>query len=237
MSLSYTHGREFVCETRPILERQDAGELVRYLERRWPNASLLEMLSCGHEDAVKTALVCLAYRGTMAELSSIARFLGDDDPVTSAVAEHAMWCIWFRSGNESADAHLTRAVQLISESHMSEAIAELDELVSAHPWFAEAYNQRGIAYFLQEDYARSADDCRRALELNPYHFGAMAGLGHCYASLGQLDQALDAYCNALQLHPKLEGIRQSIQQIRATQGLPESRPDPGPRDPAAHKRI
>ena len=58
-------------------------------------------------------------------------------------------------------------------------------------------------------------DCRRTLRLNGHHFGALAGLAHSYASLGQLDRALNAYHHALRVHPRLEGIRQSISQIRA----------------------
>jgi len=82
------------------------------------------------------------------------------------------------------------------------------------PTFAEAYNQRAIVLFLLGRYEQAAEDCLRALRLNPYHFGAMAGLGHCHASLGRWERALEAYHRTLQLHPRAEGIRQSIRQVQ-----------------------
>ncbi len=235
MSLTYSHGREFVHEIRPILERQDLDQLSRHLSQRWPNSRLLQILECGHDDAAQVALACLSLTGRMIDTPAIAPHLADDDPFRSAIAEHAMWCIWFRSGDAGVDVALTRAVQLIAADHFDAAIASLDALIDRAPGFAEAYNQRAIAWFLKEDYARSLADCEIALRLNPWHFGALAGVGHCYASLGRLDRALQAYRAALRLHPRLEGIRQSIRQIRCSlettaPAEPDFLPSPDPAD-------
>ena len=62
-------------------------------------------------------------------------------------------------------------------------------LIAIAPAFAEAYNQRAIIYFEQGRYAESARDCRRVLSINPYHFGALAGLFQCQIGL---DRAADA---------------------------------------------
>ena len=58
--------------------------------------------------------------------------------------------------------------------------------------FAEGYNQRAIAYFMLEELSKSIEDCKKTSELNRYHFGALAGMGHCYLKLGDLAAAMDA---------------------------------------------
>jgi Tfp pilus assembly protein PilF len=41
----------------------------------------------------------------------------------------------------------------------------------------------------------------------------MAGMGHCYAHQGQWRQARHCYRLALAIHPRLEGIQTSLDQI------------------------
>ncbi len=218
MSLSYSHGREFVEQVRPFLEKQDPHGLVRFLSTYWSRHQVRGLLGCGHTDAMKAAAACLALTGTSEDNAALAPLLHSEDPTLVAIAEHALWSIWFQSGDEVADGRLQRAVRLIGENDFDGAIECLDCLLVRCPDFAEAYNQRAITYFLKEDYRASLADCRRTLRLNPFHFGAMAGIGHCYASLGQLQMALEAYRRALQMHPRLEGVHQSIQQIRCKFG-------------------
>jgi len=215
MIVSYTHGREFVRQVRPVLERRDAEALARYLRRDWPNERLRSLLECGHDDAVRVAIVCLSLTGTMADTHAVAVLLQDGDAETARLAEHALWSIWFQAGDDEANVGLVNAVRLIGENRLAEAAAHLDEVVRRSPTFAEAYNQRAIVHFLEGNYPAAIADCRRTLRLNGHHFGALAGLAHNYVSLGQLERALDTYHHALTVHPRLEGIRQSISQIRA----------------------
>ncbi len=227
MSLSWIQGQELVRDVRPILEQRDAAALVRHLERYWPADRLAELLGCGNADAEKTALVCLAMTGSMAHGARVARVLHSSDPAAVGFAEYALWSIWLRAGDDEANASLHAAVQLIGEECLELAVERLTELIARCPRFAEAYNQRAIALFLQGEYAQAAEDCTRTLRLNPYHFGALAGLGHCHAAQGRLESAFNAYLATLQLHPRLEGIRQSLQQIE--QGLHKHVLAEGPR--------
>lgn len=214
MSLSYTHGREFVTDMRPLLEYGDTHLISRHVCQFWSHEKLIGLLTCGHEEAIKSSLFCLSLVGTMSESAIIAPLLNDDDAPVAGMAEYAMWSIWFRAGDDKSNADLLEAVRLISQNKLNQGIHLLDKIVLRAPDFAEAFNQRAIAYFLQEDYLHAMADCEATLRLNPHHFGALAGLGHCYTAAGQLEKALEAYCYSLQLHPRLEGLRQSIQQIR-----------------------
>lgn len=207
-------GADFVNELTPLIERHDTDALLAFLDQHWPRESLLEMLSSDNMDAVKVALVCLAFVGRMSDTSRIAPLLHSHDAAAIACAEHTLWSIWFRSGDDAQNVRLTQAVDLIGRDRFSDAIEQLDLLIARAPRFAEAYNQRAIACFLAGEYDRAAEDCRHALRLNPFHFGAMAGLGHSYAASRKLAAAMQAYRAALAIHPRLEGIRQSITCIR-----------------------
>ena len=100
------------------------------------------------------------------------------------------------------------------------------------PDFAEAYNQRAIAKYLQERYEESIRDCRRAVERMPCHFGAWAGMGHCHAHQGRAAEAIEAYERALLINPHLEGIRQAVDELRATLKHAVAGANPGSKGPA-----
>jgi tetratricopeptide (TPR) repeat protein len=224
MSVSYTHGREFVAQVRPFLEARDVEGLLRHLHAYWPGDRLRGLLHCHHDEAAKVALACLSLVGSNADLGTVAPLLGSDDCTTVGLAEYTMWALWFRAGDTWANRRMMHAVRLISENKLDRAIGCLTRILSHRPGFAEAYNQRAIAHFLKEDYSASIADCLQALKLNPYHFGAAAGLGHCYAAQGQLELAVERYQSALQIHPRLEGIRQSITEIREVLGQTAAKP-------------
>src|SRR5205823_2988767 len=108
---------------------------------------------------------------------------------------------------------LCRGSQAMNRRDFEHAIRHFTAALEIDPKFAEAYNQRAIAYYLQEQYNESIVDCRRAVELMPCHFGAWAGSGHCEAHLGHLREAITCYRKALEINPHIEGISQTIQAI------------------------
>ncbi|HSW46814.1 MAG TPA: tetratricopeptide repeat protein [Phycisphaerae bacterium] len=214
MDLSLLLGQEFIGQVRPMLERCETGTLIDFLEHLWPPPRLTRLLGCGDSDVVKTALVCLGLTGTMSESTSIVARLHDSDEAVVGFSEQAIWSIWFRAGDEHANAMLDRAVRMIACDQFIPAIERLSILALRHPRFAEVYNQRAVARFLADRYEPAIVDARRAIRLNPLHFGAMATLGHCHAARGDLGEALEMYHAALQIHPRMEGIRESLEQVR-----------------------
>ena len=55
------------------------------------------------------------------------------------------------------------------------AIEIFSQAIRVDPSFAEAYNQRAIAYYLSEDYQRSIADCRRAINGHALSFRQLQG--------------------------------------------------------------
>jgi len=50
--------------------------------------------------------------------------------------------------------------------------------------------QRAIVHYLSERFDESVEDCHRTVSRMPAHFGAWAGMGHCYAHLGKHVEAI-----------------------------------------------
>jgi len=175
---------------------------------------LLALLQAPQREVVLAAAARLGICGRMADTPMLARLLHHGDSEVVATAEQSLWAIWLRAGDEVSNGMLAEAVQMMNAGRYDAAVGVLDALVGRSPGFAEAYNQRAIAWYMMDKHLRSVADCRRTLALNPWHFGAAAGLGHSYAQLGFYERALDAYHAALKLHPRMDGIRQAIRQIR-----------------------
>ena len=98
-------------------------------------------------------------------------------------------------------------------------------LVQRAPGFAEAYNQRAILHFETEEWYKSIADCERVLELNPYHFGAAAGLGRCYLELNKQRAALKAFRRSLRINPGLDDVEQAIRSLENALGEEGRRDD------------
>jgi tetratricopeptide (TPR) repeat protein len=207
-------GWRFVEDVRPFLERQDVAGLAHYLTGRWPTERLAEFLTHSNPDVVKVAACCLGLVGDMQVNEPLAALLSHQDRMVAVMAEHALWSIWLRAADAAASRRLSRAIRWLNANNYDQAVAELSRLIDHQPDFAEAYNQRAIAYYLAGDYDRSLADCQRTLQLNPVHFGAQAGAGHCLAALRRWQEALAAYERALRIHPRLDGIRHAAVRIR-----------------------
>lgn len=52
---------------------------------------------------------------------------------------------------------------------------------------------------MMQEYSESIEDCRRVLEIEPFHFGALSGMGLCFLNTGDLPSALDAFERTLQV--------------------------------------
>jgi len=204
----------FIELIQPLLERQDPAGLLAQIKERWNYDQIRGLLRSNHTDAKKVALLALGLAAPSCCIPELAHHLQDPDRVVNQVAEHALWLVWFRAGSPAANHEVGRGAQALERREFDQAIQHFNRAIEQSPEFAEAYNQRGIALYLQERYQDSIPDCRRAVELMPCHFGALAGLGHCYAHLGKPREAIESYRMALAVNPHLDCIRDTIEHLK-----------------------
>ena len=206
--------KQFVRAVEPMLQRQDLAGLLEFIKQRWTGEQIVSLLKCKCCDARKVAALCLSLVGCPGCLGEIAKQLKDPDPVTNEMAEHAMWAIWFRSGTADANHQLARGALAMNRRDFDHAIRHFNRAIELCPEFAEAYNQKALAEFLLDRYDDAIHDGRVAVKLMPIHFGAWAGLGHCHAHLGQLDDAVDAYERALAINPHMQEVRATVAELQ-----------------------
>ncbi|HEY2587616.1 MAG TPA: tetratricopeptide repeat protein [Tepidisphaeraceae bacterium] len=204
---------EFVASVQPMLEARDPGALLALLKSRWTREQIVGLLSSPCCDARKVAALALALVGSRRCLKELTAQLKHPDPMVNQMAEHAIWAIWFRLGTVDANHELCRGTKALNQGDCDQAIRHFTCAIELDPNFAEAYNQRAIAKYLQERYDESLEDCGRTVERMPCHFGAWAGMGHCHAHSGRLAEAAECYKKALAINPGFAGINQALAEI------------------------
>ncbi len=112
-----------------------------------------------------------------------------------------LWRTWFNQKGEYGMQILRRSQVSLDAGDVRHALDLLTKLISEAPDFAEAWNRRAVLHYTQGNYKKSIQDCESALKLNPVHFGALHGLGLCYAALGEYRNAIRAFRDALEIQP------------------------------------
>jgi tetratricopeptide (TPR) repeat protein len=127
--------------------------------------------------------------------------LKKDDEAVREKATETLWRIWFEQKGLVGLQVLQRSQSLLQMGQLADSLRILDQLIRDMPDFAEAWNRRAVVYFTQRHYQAAIVNCEEALRLNPSHFGAMHGLGLCYAALGEHRQAIQAFRRTLDIQP------------------------------------
>jgi tetratricopeptide (TPR) repeat protein len=177
---------------------------------RYTEGTLARLLTSADVKARRAAVLALGLIGTIEVNPAVAAVLRDSDLLVQRFAADALWELWFRGGTAEQNRLLQHAAR---DPDPVQARADLDTLIRQAPTFAEAYNQRAIWFFKRGEFARAVDDCEATLRLNPYHFGAAAGLGQCYLKLGKPRAALRAFRHALEINPGLEHLHDTIRTL------------------------
>ena len=120
---------------------------------------------------------------------------------------------WSKSGSAAMDMLLKRGQEALAAGDLPAAIEHLTALTDRAPDFAEGWNARATAYFLAGLYGPSMQDIARVLELEPRHYGALAGLGTILAETGNEKAALEAFRAARSIHPHSPDIDQAVQRL------------------------
>ncbi len=134
-------------------------------------------------------------------LNTLLNNLKHDEQRVREAATRELWQRWFEQKGLVGVQLLTRSRNLIEVGQADQAELMLTQLIQTMPDFAEAWNQRAILYFLERRYRKAIADCQQTLRLNPFHFGALHGMGMSHLNLQEYRQAAQAFRQALDLQP------------------------------------
>ena len=123
------------------------------------------------------------------------------------VYEDKIWKFWLSDGSsENNNIEMMRGVDLMQKGKLDDALKLFLKLSESDPNWAEPINKIATIRYLQGDLYGSIRDIQLTLELEPRHFGAIAGLAQINLALGRYTDALKNLDFAIDIHPYI-GIK------------------------------
>ena len=131
----------------------------------------------------------------------------------AALIEAQIWDIWIASDNPEYFALMVSGIRHMNTNALNLALDDFNRLIAIAPNYAEAWNKRATIYYLLQDFAASAQDIDKTLELEPFHFGALSGLGLVRLGEGRYLEARNAFQTVLEIYPTMSGVKQNLEQL------------------------
>lgn len=128
--------------------------------------------------------------------------------------EAQIWVIWTETKDGPTDTLMQLGLGAMQAGNLAGALELFDAVTVRKPDFAEGWNKRATVLYMLGAYERSAEDVAKVLALEPRHFGALAGLGLIDMELDKADAAMDAFEQALKVHPQLPGVKQRLEMLK-----------------------
>ncbi len=144
-----------------------------------------------------------------------ARLAKADDADESAGIVTALQGLWMRSGSDTADLLMSRALVAFGADNDSVALSLLDTVVAIDPGWAEGWNERATVRFYAGDPTGSVADVAQTLARDPRHIGALTGLGAIFEQDERYDEALAVYQRALALAPHYQPVVGAVARLKA----------------------
>ncbi len=127
--------------------------------------------------------------------------------------EQQIVAIWLKSGDPAVDQQMRYAMTAMGLNALDRALESLDIVVLTKPDYAEGWNKRATVYFMLGRYQDSLADIKTTLELEPRHFGALAGRGMIMLQLDDKEKALEAFKQAVAIDPNLTNLQAQIRAL------------------------
>lgn len=133
--------------------------------------------------------------------------------IQSQVLQDLIWSAWSSTDNETAQAFLDVGTAAMQRGALPLALDRFNQVVKLAPDFAEGWNKRATVNFMMRRFDDSVQDIAKTLELEPNHFGALAGLAQIFEVRGQTSRALAVYQRIDQIAPSMLGIKDRIKAL------------------------
>src|SRR6202020_413029 len=117
--------------------------------------------------------------------------------------------------SDTADLLLNRARQAIGGENYADALKILDTTIAVLPDWAEGWNARATARYLDDDYNGSMADIAQTLKREPNHLGALMGMGMILEARGKREDALKVYERVLEIAPHWRNAQGVADKLKA----------------------
>ncbi len=134
----------------------------------------------------------------------------ESDPRQARDVADRIWAEWRDSGSATVNLMMQWANEAVEEERHGTALDLLDQVTILAPDYAEGWNRRATVHYLMKNHGKSMSDINRVLELEPRHFGALAGMAGILKEAGRDAAALRAYERALDIYPADRALQRQM---------------------------
>ena len=124
-----------------------------------------------------------------------------------------IWNIWYEVDDPKVIEYFEKGIQAMNLRNYPLAIRLFNNLIEEDPNFAEGWNKRATVHFMMGNFDQSMQDIIKTLELEPRHFGALAGQGLVNIQLKNFEKAIRSYKQAQEIYPSMRSPEIMIKQI------------------------
>ena len=125
-----------------------------------------------------------------------------ENPNLAKEHEGKIWEFWLTAGSSKINnSDMQKGIGLMQSGQLDEALKLFINLSKSDPEWAEPINKIATIRYLQGDLYGSIRDIQLTLQLEPRHFGAIAGLAQINLALGRYKESLRNLDFAINLHP------------------------------------
>ena len=86
-------------------------------------------------------------------------------------------------------------------NELNKAISDYTNAIKINPKYAEAYNNRGNAFFKERNFEEAISDYTKALEINSNFIQSYRNRGIAYAKIRKTEEAVSDFKKYLKLNP------------------------------------
>ena len=133
----------------------------------------------------------------------------------AAIVEQEIWSLWStHPTDEKLTARLEEGSMFIRNQQPKRAREIFTEVIKLDENWAEAWNKRATVLYMLGEFQKSQDDIDKVLELEPRHFGALAGQGLVNIELQNYEKAIKSYQDAMKIYPTMNSGKIMIKRIK-----------------------
>ena len=133
----------------------------------------------------------------------------------ASIVEQEIWSLWStHPTDEKLTARLEEGSMFVRNQQPNRARDIFTEVIKLDENWAEAWNKRATVLYMLGEYQKSQDDIDKVLELEPRHFGALAGQGLVNIKLKNYEKAIRSYEEAQEIYPSMKTPDAMIKQMK-----------------------
>lgn len=121
-----------------------------------------------------------------------------------------IWKRWLLVDNSEVSDLLSAGINAMSQNKLVVALSLFDKVAEKSPRLAEGWNKRATVYYLLGMNSNSIKDIQKTLQLEPRHFGAMAGLAWISLEQGNYETAEAVLKKTLSINPFLIDVQRQL---------------------------